>query len=234
MSSIALEPKKTPALDLREQAGSAVLLEVKQQDITLSMWNRSIPEPVAVRMQSWLEEDDCEILEDIHVDQLDVRGLIAARLAENDWDTYSKDGNWLIDDLTDLVYRFSEAANTSSVRFRLETLRHAGCCKFHTDFLEVRMLCTYFGPGTEWVPGHAVCREEIGCSAGSLDEANRRIVPDFNKIQQAPTGTVLIFKGDLYPGEEGGGLVHRSAPVTASNHTRLLLRMDPTPEDWPL
>lgn len=93
------------------------------------------------------------------------------------------------------------------------------------------MLCTYIGPGTEWVPEHGVCREEIGCSAESLEAANRRIVPDAGKIQQTPTGAVLIFKGNLYPGEEGCGLVHRSAPVSAPNQVRLLLRMDPTPEE---
>jgi hypothetical protein len=167
------------------------------------------------------------VQEDIQVDQQNVRGLIAARLGENKWSDNSESGDWLINDLTDLVYRFSEAADVSSVRLHLESLRDAGCCKFHADHLSLRMLCTYFGPGTEWAPGEAVCREEIGCAADSIEAANQRIIPDAGAIQQAPTGAVLVFKGNLFPGEEGRGLVHRSAPVSGLNHTRLRLRMDP-------
>jgi hypothetical protein len=205
-------------------------LDIRNRNVPLAIWKREIPEEITNAMRSWLKPHDCIVEEKIRVDQQDVRGLIAARLAENEWNGSSENGDWLIDDLTDLVYRFSEAADTSSILFRLESLRDAGCCKFHVHHLPRRMLCTYFGPGTEGAPGEAVCREEIGCIADSIETANRRIIPDADSIQQAPTGAVLLFKGNLYPGEKGNGLVHRSAPVSGPDHTRLLLRIDPLKE----
>ncbi|MDF7799511.1 DUF1826 domain-containing protein [Pontiellaceae bacterium B1224] len=216
----------SPAVQPRNSE-SASLFDISERNVPLMMWERDIPEGVTTQIQSWLETEDCCMEEEIHVDQVDVRGLIAARLAENGWIGNSENSNWLIDDLTDLVYRFSEVTDTSSVQLHLESLRDSGCCKFHADYLALRMLCTYFGPGTEWAPEEAVCREEIGCTADSIEAANRRIIPDAKAVQQAPTGAVLLLKGNRYPGEEGYGLVHRSAPVSGPEHTRLRLRIDP-------
>ncbi|MEM7396097.1 MAG: DUF1826 domain-containing protein, partial [Verrucomicrobiota bacterium] len=81
-------------------------------------------------------------------------------------------------------------------------------------------------PGTQWVPEADVRREELICFAASMDEANQRIVPDARAIQNVETGAVLIFKGDLFPGEEGRGLVHRSAPVSGPEQHRFLLCID--------
>ncbi|MDZ8117902.1 DUF1826 domain-containing protein [Pontiella agarivorans] len=215
-----------PAAEPRKN-GSTLLFEIREPDTPLVMWERDIPGDVVKQIQTWLSTGDCCVEEEIHVDQMDVRGLLAARLAENGWSENSKTGNWLIDDLTDLVYRFSEVADTCSLLFRLESLRDSACCKFHTDYLTLRMLCTYFGPGTEWAPEEAVCHEEIGCTADSTAAANRRIIPNPETIQRTASGTVLLFKGNRYPGTEGRGLVHRSAPVSAPHHTRLLLRIDP-------
>ncbi len=204
--------------------------EIHQRGRPLSMWKRAIPGDIEAAIRSWLSVRDCDVDEEIKVDEQDVRGVLSARLSENGWGGHLQARGWLIDDLTDLIYRFSEVADTSAVRFRLESLRDSGCRKFHTDKLALRMLCTYTGPGTEWVSATAVHREALGCVEDSMDEANRRIVPDRTAVQQAPTGAVLVFKGDRYPGQEGLGLVHRSAPVSGADQTRLRLCIDL--KDW--
>ena len=91
------------------------------------------------------------------------------------------------------------------------------CRKFHTDVNDLRMLCTYVGQGTLWLPDEAVKNEEYRTRR---DE----IVIDEDLIQQALTGDVLILKGALYP--EANAVIHRSPTIEETNERRLLLRID--------
>ncbi|MEM7381676.1 MAG: DUF1826 domain-containing protein, partial [Bacteroidota bacterium] len=91
--------------------------------------------------------------------------------------------------------------------------------RFHTDINELRMLCTYVGAGTLWLPDDAVDR-----NAYLSGKDNKDIVPDKNLIQQVCTGDVLILKGALYPGSTP--ILHRSPSVTENDEERILLRID--------
>jgi hypothetical protein len=126
------------------------------------------------------------------------------------------------DDVTRLALLFCPWTNASAVHLRLERLEDDGCRKFHTDALSMRLLCTYAGPGTEWVAAPYVNRAALGNPAPTMEEANRRIVPDPSRIQTLATGAVMLFKGATGD-HDTGGLVHRSHPVRNPGERRLRL-----------
>lgn len=130
-------------------------------------------------------------------------------------------------DVVDLAGRFSAISGREHLRIRFERVEDDGCALFHVDTLPMRMLCTYAGPGTQWVEEEDVCRDQLGSRGRSLDEANAAIVPDPDRIHTVPAWHVLIFKGRLWEGHGySDGLVHRSAPVRHPRDFRLRLTID--------
>ena len=89
----------------------------------------------------------------------------------------------------------------------------------------MRLIITYAGPGTEWVPDDGVHRASLQAPWRSLPAINRRIVPDPSRVAVARPGDVLILKGESYPGNSGRGAVHRSPPIACSNGVRLLFKL---------
>jgi hypothetical protein len=125
----------------------------------------------------------------------------------------------LVADAAMLARRFAAAASANRVHLRLEALASIGCPLFHADQVGLRLLVTYVGKGTEWVPEHAVDRSALGSGD------NRAIVPDPRFIRRVAPFTVALFKGEAYPGNRGKGVVHRSPPAD-SRRPRLLLCLD--------
>ncbi len=129
-------------------------------------------------------------------------------------------------DAYELSRHFAGLAGLSSVHVGLEILDQDACRKWHVDRVGMRLLVTYAGPGTEWALESGVDRGWLGEASLDLDEANDRIVFDRSAIRRAGVGDVLLCKGDVFEGEPGQGLVHRSPPVRADSRWRLLLRID--------
>jgi hypothetical protein len=103
--------------------------------------------------------------------------------------------------------------------------RKDDCRKFHVDWVGLRLIITYVGPGTEWVPNDSVHRPALQASWRSLAAINRRIVPDPRRVMVAAAGDVLLLKGESYPGNAGFGAVHRSPPIAESGRVRLLFKL---------
>jgi hypothetical protein len=135
--------------------------------------------------------------------------------------------HWLLEDIVALGALFANAADCVQVRVRLCKVADHGCAAFHVDTLPARLLCTYAGRGMQWADEPHVRRAELGLRGRSAEAANAAIVPDAAEIRTMPTGAVAIFKGRLWRGSEGGGLVHRSYPVCCGDHARLRLVIDP-------
>lgn len=130
------------------------------------------------------------------------------------------------DEIRSLIRLFAAVADTTVVRVKLEVERGDRCRYFHTDRISLRLLCTYLGPGTEWVPDAFVDRSAL-CSGD-----NAAIVPDPRRVQCLAPFWVGLFKGDLHPECPGRGNVHRSPPIgRRRNIPRILLTIDDPRED---
>ena len=124
-------------------------------------------------------------------------------------------------DIQNLLHLYKEVTNSTSFRLLLATINNNMCRKFHTDVNDLRMLCTYTGPGTLWLT-----EDNINQKALDARDDNESIVLDESQIQQAKTGAVVILKGAIYPQEGTRAIVHRSPTIEESGEKRLLLRLD--------
>ena len=69
--------------------------------------------------------------------------------------------DFLRDDLTFLVREFGRVLGHPRLRVGLAVVRSDSCRKLHTDYVTLRMLCTYAGPGTEWLRNDDVRRQNL-------------------------------------------------------------------------
>ena len=93
------------------------------------------------------------------------------------------------------------------------------CPRFHADNNELRMLCTYHGPGTLWLPDHAVDR-----NAHLNGRGNASNFADESAAQEVKTGDVALLKGGLYPA--ASPILHCSPTITSPAEKRVLLTID--------
>jgi len=112
---------------------------------------------------------------------------------------------------TELAGRMETAwrlARTPPAMLRVDVVHERTCPRFHLDRLRLRLCCTAFGLGTEWLAG----RDPPG--------------PDYEAAvhpapQHLPTGHLVAMAGSL----SGQGLVHRSPPASP-NSPRLFIALD--------
>ena len=128
-------------------------------------------------------------------------------------------------DVASLVEMFCELFGLRRAGLRLGVLDSAMCPKFHVDRVPCRLVTTYLGDGTEWLPNTAVDRSKLGMGAAGKPDHESGICGSADDIQQLAEGQVALLKGELWVGNENGGLVHRS-PAVADGELRLLATLD--------
>ncbi len=132
---------------------------------------------------------------------------------------------WL-DDIELLTSAFCELFGLKQAGLRLRTLQNAMCPRFHVDRVPARLICSYGGIGTEWLPEHALNRRKLGMGSCGLPDTESGLITDPAEIRQMPAFAVGLMKGESWEGNEGHGLVHRSPHPTALQPRRLLLTLD--------
>ncbi len=125
----------------------------------------------------------------------------------------------ILGDIASLLEIYGGVATVDSFKVLLTTVNSNMCRRFHTDINDLRMICTYVGPGTLWLPDAVVDRDALGSNA-----ENSGIVIEEDEIQHVGTGDVAILKGALYPNAKA--IVHRSPAIEGDDTPRLLLRVD--------
>ena len=187
-----------------------VLGSIHQPDVNITLYNRDI-EVFKGEINNLLQRDieckangnsDTIINEVIKISELDADSMI-------------------IQDIQNLLGLFKEITQAKCYRLLLTTIKTDMCRKFHVDINDLRMLCTYSGPGTLWLTEDNVDRKALD-SYGN----NVAIVIDENNIKQAQTGAVIILKGAKYSKKVIKAAVHRSPTIEEYGKKRLLLRID--------
>ena len=113
----------------------------------------------------------------------------------------------------------------------LTLTRQDMCTRLHVDAVRLRLLMTYFGPGTEWVASTLASRvvsEAIRDGGNPLGDALKAVVERAAPIERAEEGEVVVLKGQFFEGARGRAIVHRSPLVEAdgAQQPRLLLKID--------
>lgn len=122
-----------------------------------------------------------------------------------------------IADMADISTHFAGMLGTSDIGFCIGT--HRGCRRYHLDRVPYRLLVTYHGTGTEWIPNSAA-----DFAAYENGAPNEQILRDPSAVQFLDPWDVAIFRGVPH------GLLHRS-PDDALHGGSLLMRLD-DPRFW--
>ena len=161
----------------------------------LAIWWRPLPDA----LQAGLAALDLDTVDDVTLD-LDADAPLDDALRNAG---YPDDiATPLAADIGLLLRRQAALTGDDHLRLRLEVIETDACRRFQADYVTLRLLCTYAGPGTQW------------CRAAAPDA-----------ICEVPTGAVGVFKGRMLLDPPTG--LHRSPPIAATGGQRLILVIDP-------
>jgi hypothetical protein len=207
----------SPGLSFSHKA--SVLQTISSPETNFVLWQRNLSN----FLDEWASEirwDKAELLEgEVDKDNLHEFGEDLCKELKK-WRTREPDlTRWVAEDMCQNIKLFMTATNAREVFVQVGPVAHDMCRLFHVDNNLLRMLCTYVGQGTLWLPNDKVERTYLG------QGKNEDIVLDPLAIYQASKLDVLILKGGRWPHNLVGGAVHRS-PALRPNEKRLLFKVD--------
>lgn len=129
------------------------------------------------------------------------------------------------EDVQQLAEMYADLFDLTAIGLRLSVLGSTMCPRFHTDQLACRLVTTYYGQGSEWLPETSVNRCKLGQGANGLPDAESGVLKTPNAIQQLQAGEVALLKGEGWLGSEVKGIVHRSPQINPGDK-RVLLTFD--------
>lgn len=119
-----------------------------------------------------------------------------------------------IQDLSELLADLTGCPRTG---IRIEMPDQAMCPRMHVDHVTLRLITTWQGPGTEWLDEAGADRSLLGTD---------HVIRAQAFVHRANTGDILVLKGERWPGNSGGGVVHRSPPAEGARPRRVLFACD--------
>ena len=213
--SIKDQANHNPGLSASEKP--TVLADIYQSDINIAVWQRQFDEDLTMAISEFIASNpnfskSISLSPDNAYDKLEFAtdGTASKALLEN---------------MTELVDMFCCLFDLEEVGLRLAVLNKAMCPRFHFDQVPCRLVTTYHGVATQWLPNESVDRSKLGRGSNGQPDSVSGLYNDESDIQKMTSGDVALLKGERWSGNEDRGLVHRS-PVTSSNETRLLLTLD--------
>ena len=193
-----------------------ILGDVYRDEVNLAVWQREVPEAVTDYLRSELVARQ-EFKVAMMVSAVNAREALAQAIGAGE-------DNALVSDVVALIEMFCCLFDIEREGLRLTTLSRAMCPKFHVDHLPCRLVTTYQGVGSEWIPEARVNRSRLLTGDdGSYDTA--KPYSDEEDIEQLSAGDVAILKGSGWLGNEHAGIVHRS-PAVEAGENRLLMTLD--------
>ncbi len=197
----------------RAAAELAAREQLACDEVDLVTWHRELPPGLEPQLASWVQHHPATFDRVVTLQSHDLTEATSG-LAE-------PARAWLTADLAELLARLADLAQTRRLRVSFGAVRTDQCRKFHVDHVRYRLVTTYLGPGTEWVPEHAVDRAALAHPASCPCDANKSIVRDEAAVRHAIAGDVLLMKGARHPSQRGA--VHRSPPIEGTRQVRVVL-----------
>ena len=220
MSLVALETK--PVSDsLRSSYASfdsECLSEIYNENINIAIWQRKLDAALEQAAEEILSENP-----DLNISMVpqpqDVKDLLLSDLGSAPR-TLS-----LIEDISFIVGMFCSLFDLKRAWVRLDAINKPMCPRFHSDKVKCRLVTTYLGPATQWLPHQLVDRTKLGHGNNGQPDEKSGLFINKTDIEQLNTGDIALLKGESWDGNDGAGLVHRS-PHSKSDYRRLYMTID--------
>ena len=195
-----------------------VLTSIYEEDCNLAVWQRMLAPELEQEIEALLQSRN----------NFNVSLPLSPQSANSDilraLET-SASAPMLANDICELVDMFCFLFDVNLSGLRLRSLEQPMCPRFHVDHVTCRLITTYRGPTTQWLPHKGTDRSKLGRGNGGRPDESSGLFQHQSDINQALTGDVLLLKGERWQGNEGTGLVHRS-PKIPDGGKRLLLTLD--------
>ncbi|WP_082443336.1 MULTISPECIES: DUF1826 domain-containing protein [unclassified Sphingomonas] len=183
------------------------LRAIRSADVNLAIWRRSPPVTLNEAMLDAV--DDLAIVRPIDL----LATMLPADLRTAGYPDAT--AALLGADVATLADAFARIVGATRVSIRLDVVETDACRRFHADYVTARLICTYVGPGTQWLDTIDAAALGEGADVDTLT------------IRSLATGDVGLFKGWLWSPD--APIVHRSPPILTTGERRLLLVIDPAP-----
>ena len=192
---------RAPTLaEVHEGFSEHVLHAVESGHAALSIWHDALPSAVATAAESLRHGAACShrLRIPTHPSELPLSDFLRPFGYED------VQHQPLADFIAQLLHIANAVIGSRPLWLRLDRIADDGCRRFHVDYVQVRMLCTLVGPGTEWLAEFAVDRAR-------LRDGSQSQVRDASAVRSIPSGAVALLRGERHP--LGSGVVHRSPPL---------------------
>jgi hypothetical protein len=205
--------------NLNVVAGSdpAVLADIYELKTNIVIWQRSLPESLQCLVDEFVASRQ-QPYTSVICTPSDARAQLLKEWGSSHFSA-------LVDDVNGLIDMFCCLFDLNQVGLRLTVLREAMCPKFHVDHVPCRLVTTYGGLGTQWLPNHTVNRAKLGIGSAGLSDQESGLYGKESDIRQMAAADVALLKGAGWQGNQNAGLVHRS-PRIPPGESRLLLTLD--------
>ena len=190
----------------------SVLSDIYQEDINIAIWRRQ---------KQFLVKEFLALNPTFQKEMILTPQDALSRISES----FNNNMTEVSEDIALLVEMFCYLFELKQAGMRLKVLDKAMCPKFHVDKVPCRLVTTYQGMATEWLPHELVDQTKLGWGCNGLPDSESGLYQRKSDIQQLDCGDVALIKGTLWEGNENAGLVHRS-PGLIANEKRLILTLD--------
>ena len=197
---------------------SSELSEIFNEDVNISIWKRHLDNQL-INASNYIinENPDLQFSELVKYD--DVDKILVNNLGQNENTLY------LVKDISRVVKLFCDLFSINKVWLRLDAIESPMCPRFHVDNLKCRLVSTYKGPATQWLPHNLVNRDKLGHGNNGMPDEESGLFLKETDIKELNTGDVALLKGDGWKNNQGKGLVHRS-PHKVGDYKRLYMTID--------
>ncbi len=222
MNKPATTPQLSGTIDqdsrLLEGNEFKILHDIYNEDINIAIWRRPIPSNLIQAANSVLDANPQLQISTIATPG-DAYFSIEKALGSGE------EAKTLSRDIVLLVDMFCCLFGLKHAGLKLTALDRTMCPRFHVDRVPCRLLTTYHGLATEWLPHHLANRSKLGPGNGGKPDDRSGLFSRESDVQKLSIGDVALLKGSAWEGNEEAGLIHRS-PKLPEEKNRLLLTLD--------
>ena len=198
---------------------AAAISEIFQEEINISVWQRKLNSAIKQASELIIKSNPNLQISGV-IKPNEVNEILISEIGSDEILKY------FYKDVSMLVKMFHYLFDIKNIGFRLRVLDHAMCPRFHVDRVPCRLITTYRGIASEWLPHNKVDRGKLGAGNQGKPDEESGIYKNILDIKHLNEGDVGLFKGESWQGNEGAGLVHRSPKVKNEDQKRLLLTLD--------
>ncbi|SIS46229.1 DUF1826 domain-containing protein [Neptunomonas antarctica] len=222
MNALSTHMDHLTAVDLFRSSATGkshqILTDIYRDDVNMVIWQRDLCDALVLAAHQIMETKPT-LKVAMAVTPSDACSAIYTALGSTEY------AQTLSEDIAQLVDMFCCLFGLKRAGLRLVALDRAMCPRFHVDKVPSRLMTTYQGIATEWLPNHPLDRSKLGAGNDGKPDEQSGLFGTNDDIQQLTKGDVALLKGEGWLGNQGAGLVHRS-PHLSDKKRRLLLTLD--------